>query len=287
MCSNRFWTVAFAVAMSVVFMPGRGDAAPVVVLADRNSEVKIDLGSSDGVFSWKVDGVNHLYQQWFWFRVGSTGPERPISDLYLADWHTTNGRRRDPRDDRLVAMYQDTPVDQDPNFEIDIDLALTGGLPGSGFSDLAETISITNYTSQPLDFHFYQYVDFDLGGTFTGDVAWFPNANTARQEGDWASVSETVVTPVPSRRSVAPFPLILALLTNGGPDDLDGFVGPVYGDATWAFQWDVVIPARSTFIISKDKALVAVIPLPSSVWMGAAILAAIAIFWFRRRRIAA
>jgi len=281
------WLALAAVAIVVGVLQHRVQAAPIVILADRNSEIYIDLGSSDGVFSWRVDGVSNLYQQWFWFRVGSAGPEAPVSDLYLADWYATDGRRRDPRDDRVVAIYQDTPIGQNPNFEIDIDLSLTGGLPGSRWSDLAETISITNYSSQPLEFHFFQYVDFDLSGMLGGDTAWLPNANTARQEGPYGSVSETVVTPVPSRREVAEWSDILLKLTNADPDDLSGFVGPVTGDATWAFQWDVAIQPGSTFIISKDKHLVAAIPLPGSVWMGAVLLGATAFFWFRRRRIAA
>ena len=62
---------------------------------------------------------------------------------------------------------------------------------------MSEQISITNLLDSPLDFHFFQYADFDLSAA---DTAFFTNANAVDQIGGGLRLSETVVTPVPSHR---------------------------------------------------------------------------------------
>src|SRR5205085_9273901 len=50
-------------------------------LSDGNSSISLDLSSSAGMNSWLVNGVNQVQQQWFWFRVGNSGPEADISTI--------------------------------------------------------------------------------------------------------------------------------------------------------------------------------------------------------------
>src|SRR6516164_3188731 len=45
---------------------GASSLASPITLADENSTVTLDPSTSSGVSSWTVDGVNQLYQQWFW-----------------------------------------------------------------------------------------------------------------------------------------------------------------------------------------------------------------------------
>ena len=114
----------------------------------------------------------------------------------------------------------------------------------------------------PLDFHFFQYADFDLA---PADTVLFTNANTVQQSGGTARLTETVATPAPSHHEGAFFPLTLNKLNDALPTTLSDTptIGvPIgTGDMTWAYEWDVAIPSFGTFQISKDKNLSAT-PVP-------------------------
>lgn len=238
--------------------------ATVWTLLDENSSVDIDTGDQSGVFNWFVDGVDQLHQQWFWFRVGNTA-EASIDTLPINVQGVSDGNF-DGDDDTLFVSYDGG------TFDIELTLILDGGSLGSGGADLAEQISIVNKVNAPLTISFFQYADFDLNGDAAGDIAEFLNANTVGQSDGSVALTEevqTVVTPVPVHREIKFFPTTLTKLNDGVASNLDdtpGFgvpLGP--GDVTWAFQWDVIIPAFGTFQISKDKNIT-LVPEPSS-WL--------------------
>ena len=247
--------------------------ADVFTLLDDNSEVGIDTESSDGVFSWLVDGVDHLYQQWFWYRVGSGVAEASIDTLPIGVEGTTD-TDLDGDDDTLFVSFLGA------GFEIEVRYILDGGSAGSGASDLAEQISIVNTSGGAIDMHFFQYSDFDLDEDADGDTVVFTNANAVAQSNGATAMTETVVTPVSSHHEGGIYPDTLDKLEDGFVDDLDDTpgIGVPLGpdDVTWAYQWDVSIPSGGTFQISKDKNLIA-IPEPSTlllVLLGLTIIAA-------------
>jgi hypothetical protein len=144
--------------------------------------------------------------------------------------------------------------------QIETRYSLDGGAAGSGSSDMAAQISITNLTGSPMDFHFFQYADFDLAGG-GGDSAVFTNLNAVQQFGPGTHLLESVVTPVPNHREIAFFPVTLNKLNDGVATTLsDTPIGTVVGpgDLAWANQWDVVIAPGATFQISTDTNLNAV-----------------------------
>jgi hypothetical protein len=229
---------------------GMQKAEATVVLTDANSVVNIEESSVAGMNSWTVDGVEQMYQQWFWYRIGSTGPEIPISSL------SVSSSLPEPNDAVLTFTGS--------GFEIQIEYILTGGNAGTGTSDVAESIRINNTGTDALAFHFFQYSDFDLNGTEGGDSVEVTGGNTATQSGDGNVLTETVVTPRPTRYEVGFYDSTLSKLTDGVADNLSNFAGPIGpGDVTWAFQWDRTIAAGGTFIISKDKNIVPV-PEPAT-----------------------
>ncbi len=247
------------IAASLLLAP-KADAG-LFTLTDNNSTAEFNTESSANAFAWRVDGTDHLFQQAFWYRVGNTA-EQSVHSLPIAVEGATD-TNFDGNDDTLFVRYNGQ------GFDITVRYSLDGGLPGSGASDMGEQISISNLGPSSLDFHFFQYVDFDLLGTFGGDSAVFTNLNTVRQYEGAIRLTETVVTPVPSHREINSFPITLDNLTDGLPTTLSDTpaIGTVFGpgDVTWAFQWDVMIPPNSTFQISKDKNLSAgVIPEPAT-----------------------
>lgn len=230
--------------------------AQVVNLSHNNTFAQISLNTQNGMFNWMVDGQPQLFQQWFWYRVGPGGPEQSIDTIGAPLFFSPT-----PRD--LTATYFA------PGFNITVDYHLTGGLPGSGVADMAETITINNTGLNPLPMHFFQYSDFDLGTSPGGDtVELFPIAGKyflARQSQGPVAFSETVTTPGADHGEAALVPLTLTKLNNGGPDILNDFNGPLFGNVTWAFQWDFLINPGDSKIISKDKRLeINAIPEPAT-----------------------
>jgi hypothetical protein len=239
-------------------------SAALVTLTDSNSVVNIDTQTQAGVYDWYVGGIDNMHQQWFWFRIGNSGPEQsldtlvhnPATDMILSDGNFN------PGDDRLSLRY----TDQAGRFEIFVDYTLTGGQNGSGTSDLIETVRVHSLQrTGNLDFHFFQYSDFDLNeGTFDSSVEVL-NANTVRQT-DGLTIAETVASPAPSRYEVNYYDITLTALNDGVATDLNQNAGPLFDDdLTWAFQWDFNLAPGGSFIISKDKHLDHVVPEPSSV----------------------
>jgi len=261
--------MAVAVIVAVVMVAGMASAYLTLpdeppdepdetyTLVDENSIVTIDPSSSGGMYSWQVDGINHLYQQWFWYRIGDTGGEQSLDNLNLLVSNATD-RDGDGNYDTLYLKYGDTS-----SFTIEVSYVLDGAILGSHRSDIGETITITNYSSSPLNFHFFQYSDFNLGETDDDDTAWMKNANTVVQTDPRTVFAETVGTPGPNHYQVDYWPNILDSLEDSDPTTLNNSSGPITGDATWAWQWDETINSNGSFQISKDKRI-APVPEPTT-----------------------
>jgi hypothetical protein len=250
--------IPFTAGAAWLFAAAPAGAVPFT-LTDQNSTVSGDTATS-GATNWTVDGTDQLFQEWFWYRVGSSTDELPVAGLPIS-FQMVSDANLNPGDDTLVVTYQGT------GFDIDISLSLDGGSAGSGVSDLAEQITITNTSGSVLDFHFFEYTDLDLGGGAGDDSVIFPNANTVKQTDATLSLSETVATPTPSHHEAAIYDTILTLFGNGVADNLNDTpaigtqIGPF--DVTWAFQWDFTLAAGQAVNISKDKAL-SIVPEPGT-----------------------
>jgi len=217
-----------------------------VTLEDRNSLSHINLNSASGMDTWSVDGTDHLFQQWFWYRIGNTAAEAPINTLGLTGFVLSN-TNFDPRDDTVVANYSNGQLSAEITF------GLQGGNPGDGNSDILEQIRLVNVGTSVLDLHFFQYSDFDLNGTAAGDTVFIPSGYVAQQSEGGVTFQETVVTPAASRWQAGPFAGILNGLNDGVATDLNNDGGPYTGDMTWAYQWDITLLPGDSFLISKDK----------------------------------
>ena len=266
--------IAVAVAISLA-APTRQIQAQIITLVDNNSVAQVNVGSQTGMFNWSVGGQNQLFQQWFWYRVGNVNPEASIDTISAPSITTPNART-------LYTVYNNGA------FSVEVDYSLTGGLAGSGHSDIGETIRINNLTANLLDFHFFQYSDFDLGGVIGGQTVQLGKDlhglfNEALQTGPIGTLDEstTVDTPGANHGEANFFNATLAKLNDGVPTTLNDNAGPVGpGDVTWALQWDLPIAGGGTAIISKDKFLT--VPEPSSLALFSVGLAGL--MWRRRKR---
>lgn len=258
--------------------------ADVITLSDLNTSFSVDAHSQAGAFSWQVDGTEHLFQEWFWYRVGAVGRERSIDTLTFLS-HTASDNDADAGFDKLVLTYRHA------NFTLDVEYNLTGGTAGSGVSTLTETISIKNIRpSGNLAFHLFEYSDFDLTESAGDDTATLVNPSTIAQTDQYGVNSTvTVINPPPDHYEIAAVPTTLAKLndnTTTNFSDNTPSVGPT--NVAFAFQWDEIILPGSTFVISIEKMIEGsppAVPEPASLLLvGSGLLA---LRGWRRRQVRA
>ncbi|HVU26469.1 MAG TPA: hypothetical protein VHG71_01890, partial [Verrucomicrobiae bacterium] len=174
-------------ALVVLYLP-IGLCQAQYTLTSGNSSVAINAsGANSGVTSWIVNGQNQLNDQWFWYRIGSTGPEYAINTIGT------------PTVDLISSsILQTTYVSS--QIQATILYSLVGGSAQSGTSDLSEQIAIQNLTSSSISFHFFQYADFNLGGTANNDSGQVTKAGSKyggiNQLDGTCMVSENVYTAV-------------------------------------------------------------------------------------------
>jgi len=259
-------TIAALTALSSLAIAGD---EIVAVIEDANSTATFGV---DGQNSWIVDGVDHLYEQEFYFRRSGFNDEQNINTLTLLGQAINDTNPfSDDRADSFSSLYTDGN-----GLEVETIFTLRGGTDGSGVSDLAEQISLTNTGTSTIFISFFQYVDFDLGDDSGDDWGQIVDGNVAQQFDDEFALSETVVTPTPTFFQMGEHEDMFDLWSNGVVDNLDG-TSSHQGDVVWAFQWDIELEAGDSFLISKDKSIV---PAPGSL----ALLAGAGLISTRRRR---
>jgi len=146
-----------------------------VTLADQNTTIHITTNSSAGMDNWTTDGHDILNQQWFWYRVGSVGGQSSLDTL--------------PSTYTLLDAADLKATFTGATFVVTAKLSLTGSAPGNGVADLSLQFAVQNTSGSTLNFHFFEYSNFVLGGG-PNDVVQFPDSNDVFQAGSLGSVSE-------------------------------------------------------------------------------------------------
>lgn len=257
----------------LVMVVGTAPPAGAYTVTDLNSVFSVGAAGADG---WSVDGINQLFNQSFWWRVGSTGGQGLLSGL---------GTSGSASGHNINLTYTNPNV-----FRAEVQYSLFGGASGSHQSDVSEVIRLTNLmpTGGSLDMHFYQYSDFDLNGTPNNDNLRFSaDHQVVTQWESGAFLSETVHTPPASHYEGGIYPTLYNNLTGASPyilsdSPLAGNV--ISGDCDWAYEWDLNIAPNSTFIISKDKGIRADVPEPGTLLLFGTAMVGMGLAWRRRKR---
>jgi hypothetical protein len=232
-----------------------------VTLEDGAALVVIDPATSEGLSPWTVDGIVHVREQGFWWRVGGSGGEQPLSALDLTNLFSTD-TDGDGDLDTLTLGFAD-PAGR---FDVQARWSLLGapfGAPTSGSaSDLAVQLAVINRTASVLDFHLFQYTDVDLFGSFADDAALFASPGQASvSDGSGLAVWESVWIPTPGGFEAALYDVLLSSLGDGAPTALSGAGAAGPGDVTLAVSWSALLAPGGSFLMSQDQQ-VRVAPIP-------------------------
>lgn len=281
---NRLLTNLSIAGLATAFVLGLAcaSAQAVVVdnsftLIDNNSQVVIDPTSQAGMKAWKVNGINYDAKQWFWYRIGSSGGEHSLDTLGLISQNLSDSNS-DGNLDTAILTYGNN------NVGITLNTRVIGF--DAGGSDIAELIQIKNKTATQMELHFFQYNNFLLS-TPPQDTVLFNNLNSVTQTGphdilqenyNWG---EAVVTGYPKHEAAA-VSTTLDSLNDSDPTTFTNIDGPVTGNVSWAFQWDLSIAPGKTVAISKDKLLN--VPEPSSIVLLSIFGACLAIGCWNKKR---
>jgi hypothetical protein len=219
------------------------------VLMNNNSSIAISPNNPTGPGDWDVDGVNQLGEEWFWFRIGSAVGQSNIASLpaSLSVYDTTG----DGENDTAESVYGSTT-----GLQITVIDSLVGGQTGSKTSDLGETVEISNNTSSPEAYHFFEYTNFNLDDLMSGQTVTITGGNTATVVGNGFE-AQTVVSPKPSEfeaSDAAASPDLLSYISSTvASTTLNNVASAPSGDSEWGFEWDGTLGAHSSYVISIDK----------------------------------
>jgi len=257
---------------------GRPALADMINLANGNSVVQIDPASSSGVDSWTVNGVNQLYQQWFWYRVGNSGPASSIDTLGTAiiSDSTASG---------ATVTFTGTN-----GLSVTVAYTLQGGSSKSSGAALSEIVTLGNTGESALDLHFFQYANFNLSGA-SQDSIQFPSSMSVEQTTalNSKSLSETILFPAPDYREANLVPVTLSEFSGSAFATLSnanvGSSGPYgTGDMSWAYEWDDSLSPGDSFQINKSMNLSGVLAVPEPSTLALALTACLALVGLARRR---
>lgn len=239
------------------------------LISENNSSLGLNITNSGsgptGLSSWSVDGVNQLDRLSFFYRIGG-GQEYALDNITSSPLVNLSGNN-------IEVTYANA------TFGIKFSYTLAGYASGTGRSGATLGVNIINYQASPLDFHLFQYSDFDLGGNTGGQTVDFLKAlgkfNRAAQTGSGLSLINTFTgTAIPN-----PTPLIEASLYNTtllnlmdlsqtAFNSLSTNAGP--GDVTYAIQYDLLLGAGESFALSEEFSLIVPEPATAALLMVAA-----------------
>ena len=252
---------------------GSATGAVPIILSEGNSSFTVDPTSQAGASNWSIGGNNQLNQQFFWYRVGS-GSQFSVENGATSITPTATGT------DKLSVKYNYGGI-----FTIDVHYNLNS--LGGNSAQMEQSVSITNLTGSPLSLSFYQYNDFNLGGTPGSDEVFIENSAALQQEGTLA-ITESGIDPAALyfEGNVTGGPTSTLYKLNNTPNLVLDNTGYASGDATWAFQWQFNLSgANSGVEILKGQNL-AITLIPEPTTMSLALLGiAVAGYWKKQNRL--
>ncbi|RII29649.1 MAG: hypothetical protein CXR30_10005 [Geobacter sp.] len=243
-------------------IPASSHAAIHTLQVTRDSAVVAEALVDDataytGLYSLVVDGKERLFQQWFWYRLGSTGGESSLDTLTLKS--VSPPTEENPG--ALSLTY--TLANQ---FDITISYLLT--YPAGGNANVTKTVTIANISSVELAYHLFEYSDFDLSDTMDDNV--YVVKNRVYQNSILTDTSGVTLVHesslLPDRFDIdGAQSSVLPSLKDSNPTDLANPAPYRYeGELQFAYQWDLVISAGQSVNFSITDTLYPTVPITAT-----------------------
>lgn len=236
-----------------------------LTLTNNNSSIAVDPHSVFGLFSWTVDGVEHMFEEWFWFRIEGATSESSLHTLPLLVHEQASG---------IDLAFSDSFM------RVDLSYALAGGPAGSGVSTIRELIRLSNVGPRALSLSWFMETDFDVNDTPDDDFALGDTAGVTQTDSSGISASGAA-SRRPSAFQIAPSPMLFEALNDGAVTNFANSGGPFGpGDASFAYQWDLTIPAGASTTMEVTKTIV---PEPGTAVLFSASVGLFCAYCMRRR----
>jgi hypothetical protein len=256
---EKFTSLFLRVALlSATLLPSLSSDAAIYNLNNKNSAMVVD--STSGIGSWTIDGVSHLYYHTWFYRLGNSGPESLVQSLGT---ETLNQFFNASSQSQLDLTYASTSV------SVRTVTSLVGKTTGSASSQMGESITVRNLSAANIEFNLFQYADFDLSGSASGQtVQFFQNTlnneyyQVVQTDGSstYTSTITTAGTPIAHFQADS-YPSIINSLQDGIATTLNDTVSAGPGDAEYAYQWTITLAPNQSFQISK---VTSIVPEPTS-----------------------
>ncbi len=215
--------------------------------------------------NFTVDGstTDHLFQNWWWYRVGTSNREFAFSNFVSQSGsgnnHTLNYAEVDGVSASINYLIQD---------------------PGVGAIVTQRVVLTNTSTAGPQSISLFNYADFDVGGSAAGDSGAMVGANLMRITDSGGAFAEFEGVGA-SAWQVTSFATLRGLLSNGVADNFNNSglpFGP--GDWTGGFQWTFTLNPGESVTVIERLAVNTSVPTPGA----AALLGVAGLAGARRRR---
>ena len=244
--------------------------AGVCNVADGNSQIAVDPESQNGFDTWIVDGVSHLFQEWFWLSITGAGQNS-------LDSFTLNSS--DQTGDTITLNYAGRDLSIDAIYQV------SGGANGSGTATVTETLRINNTNfSTAVDVGLFAYTDLDINDASEGQDAASLGPGQIEQT---AGLTSVVVTSSvgPDSFDLVEFSTLRGDLNADNLAILGNTALLEDGDVTFAFFYDLSLGIDESIMLQWTKALSGgdvLVPIPAGMWLFGSGVGAIAL---ARRRV--
>ena len=233
------------------------------------------INSTTGtVDSLVVGGVNELAQQSFFYRIGQSGPEKPLGSLQLTGASLSGGESPN----NLFMNFTG------PGFTVSVSYTIIGGSNRTSPAQLQNLLFFNGTSQTPVDLHVFQYDRFTLGGAGRpSTVAIDLPHDQVVQTGVGSRSTTAKVTPavsgtpgVTSEYQVGVNSAILKSLTDSLPTTLNNTAGPIGpGNVEFALESDTSLGNLGVFPVVSTDTINPGVPVPAAFWMGLSTLGCI------------
>jgi len=237
MASRFLWRLALVAALG--WMLAGGSQAQTFTLTHNGWTYSEDVGSQGMGNFIDPNSVDHMYQNWWWFRTNLDGYEKPLANLVSIMSGGANS---------VNLVFTESAGNLSNALLFKIDYTLTGVSSTQAYVSIDWSVqNIYGQIPQPITVDFFAYSDFDLNGTPGGDSAFALSPFDVQY-----SEGSTVVDVIASSGNllgydIDNFPSLLNLLNDSAVYNVSGLMpSTVPGDMTNVFQWRATLNLGDT-----------------------------------------